>query len=142
MNRPLAFRFTTPPGNNEFVIPFDTTRHCHALSTASLAAGSAFLAPGPYRGLFAGVIWRLSVLCTGQNVTLDPQILVGNAGTAADWATQAATGIPATITAGTAGVYEFKPLAPDSRILVTAGATGPTTLIVQLDVIQNSTYGG
>lgn len=125
----IDFRWIVPPGNNGFVIPFDTTRGPANMTWAAIAAGSAYLVPGDWRAKFSGYIWSYSLRATTNDVTVDEQILTGNARTAADWETQGVAGT-FTATAGTTYPREFKPLTPDSRLLVTAGPTGPTALIV------------
>ena len=134
----FAFRFQVAPGNSAFVIPFDSTRL--AAEYASIASGGAALAPGDYRGRLRNAKIGYSVLCTTQNVTVDEQVLTGNAGTSADWDTQGASP-SATVTAGTEEIAEFRPLAPDWRILITAGATGPATLIVRGQISYTEDFG-
>lgn len=139
MPQALDFTWVTVPGNSESVIPLDSTRGLGS-SAASLATGSPFLAPGPYRGRWSGAVVRFTALSTGQNVTVLGRILTGVAGTAADWETQGAAGTM-TITAGTTAVHEWKPLAADFQLLVNAGATGPTTLVLKISVLWNGDYG-
>ena len=55
---------------------------------------------------------------------------------------QARTVSSYTVTAGTTVPREFKPLSPDHRILITAGATAPTELIIQLTLLYAPNYGG
>jgi hypothetical protein len=138
----MSFRFTVPPGNSAFVIPMDSTRGPANLSYASIAAGSSYLAPGPWRGKLVPAIVRYSIKSTTENVTLDEQVLTGVAGTSADWESQGTDGTAQTITAGTTAIREFKPLGHDWRLLITAGATGPTALVVVGELIFSSSYGG
>jgi hypothetical protein len=135
--RALQTEITTAPGNNEFVVVLDSTHRLHTGTTASVATGSAYLAPGAYRNAWAGAIVKYTVRSTTQGVTALDQILTGNAGTAADWETQGASGTHA-VTAGTTTVVEYKPLAADWRLVIQAGATGPSALVVQVSV----TFGG
>ncbi len=137
----FAFKWTAVPGNSQIVVPWDSTRGAANMLWTAVAAGAASLVPGPWRGKFTMAVVRYSILCTGQNVTLAEQVLTGNAGTAADWETQGAAGA-ATIAAGTTSVREFKPLAPDWRIMITAGATGPTLFTVWGDAAYSPSYGG
>lgn len=136
---PVSFIWTTLPGNAASVIPIDTTR-LGGVSTASVGAGSAFLVPGPDRNMWNRAVVEYTVLCTTQNVTLLLEVLTGNAGTAADWEAQGAPGTVA-VTAGTTATGEFKPLAPDWRIRILAGATAPATLVVRGTVDWGSDYG-
>lgn len=136
---PVSFKWTTLPNNSENVIPIDTTRLAN-VSTASVAAGSAFLAPGPDRNMWNRAIVELTVKATTQNVTLLLEILTGSAGTSADWEAQGAAGTQ-TVTAGTTLPVEFKPLAPDWRIRVLAGGTAPSALVIYGTVDWQSDYG-
>lgn len=138
--RKFSIGFTVPPGNNAFVIPWDSTRGPIEITHASIAAGSAYLAPGPRRGRYDGKIIRYSIKCTSQNCTVDEQILTGSAGTSADWESQGTTGTY-TLTAGTTATRDFKPLAADHRILVTAGATGPASLVLRATLITSADFG-
>lgn len=133
----FAFRFAVVPGNSAYVIPWDSTRLVPEYS--SIAAGGAALAPGSFRGHRRRAMISYSVLCTDQNVTYSEQVLTGNAGTSADWDTQG-TGT-GTVTAGTETVREFRPLCPDWRLLITAGATGPTTCLVWGTVAYTEDFG-
>lgn len=115
------------------------------MSWAGLAAGSPFLAPGAWRAMFNNIAYRYMILCATNNVVVDEQLLTGVAGTSADWTTQDPAGTDPgqyTVTAGTPVWAEFKPLSPDHRILVSAGATGPTALRVLLSVYSTQDYGG
>lgn len=134
------FRWTTIPGNSGLVIPFDSTRGPHGMTYAAIAAGGSYLAPGSMRGKYRAALIRYTVKTTTQNVTGDEQVLTGVAGTSADWETQGAAG-QYTVTAGTTTVREFKPLASDWRLLFTAGATGPATIVVAGVVVYTPDYG-
>lgn len=134
----FAFRFEIAPGNSAFVIPWDSTRLVPTY--ASIAAGGADLAPGSFRGRLRSAKVAYTVKCATNDVTYADQILTGSAGTSADWETQGASGT-ATVTAGTTSVHEFRPEAPDWRILITAGATGPTTCVIRGTVTFTEDYG-
>lgn len=136
----MSFRFETVPGNNGFIIPFDSTRGPANLSYSAIAAGSAFLAPGPWRARFAGAVIKYHILCTTQALTLDEQGLTGNAGTSADWQSQA-SGTTVPVAAGTPLPREFTFLGPEGRILLTAGAAAPATCIVWGVVYQTLDRG-
>jgi hypothetical protein len=134
------FRFETPPGNSAFVVPFDTTRGPALISYASLAAGSAFLAPGDWRGKCSPCVVKYMITVTGQAVTLDEQFRTGIAGTSADWTSQASgSAVPVPVTVPQP--REFTVNGPDGRILITAGATGPTTLVIWGTVYQTNDRG-
>lgn len=137
--RALQTEFTTIPAANESVIVLDSTRRLHTGSTASLASGSAYLAPGVYRNAWAGAIVRYTVKATTQDVTAVDEILTGNAGTSSDWETQASGS--RTVTAGTTLPIEFKPLTADWRIRIAGGGTGPSALVVQTSVVWGEDFG-
>lgn len=124
-----SFTWTTVPANSQVVVPIDTTRLGRG-ATTSIATNSAFLIPGTDRNVWNGACLRYTILTTGQNVTCLEQVLTGAANAAADWETQGAAG-SVTVTAGTTSTREFKPLAPDWRLRIDAGATGPTTLVLK-----------
>lgn len=132
----LNITHTTVPGNSAYVIPIDSTRGLIQGTTASIASGSTYLAPGTLRHRWAKAVVSYSVYCTGQNVTVNEQVLRGVAGTSADWETYGGTSVGQfTVTASaTTTEREFTPGNSDFRILVTAGATGPTTLVVRIMV--------
>jgi hypothetical protein len=143
---PLTIHCTVAPGNSQFVVVFDTTRGLALGTQDAVATGTARLIPlstdtKGRRGAFAGASLRYSALCTGQNVTLLQQDLTGVGGVAGDWETQGAAG-SVTVTAATTAVGEFKPLTPDWRVVVQAGATGPTTCVVKLAITWGEDYGG
>lgn len=133
--RKFSLRFEAPPGNSSFVVPWDSTRGILGLVYASEAANPA---PGPRRGQYDKKKIKYTLLVTGQNVTIDEQLLVGNAGTNADWVTQ---GAQVAVVAGTPVSREFKHISTDGRLLVGAGATGPTTLIFRGTIEDTSDYG-
>lgn len=133
----FATRFTVAPGNSQYVVPWDTTRGIEGFLSTAQASNPA---PGGKRGAFAGKLLRYTIRCTGQNCTVDEQILSGNAGTNADWETQETTG-NYTLTASTTAVREFKWLNGDARVLVTAGATGPTTFFFYGTVVDAPDHG-
>lgn len=135
------FRWTTLPGNSGYVIPFDSTRGPHGMTYSAIAAGGSFLAPGGMRGKYRAALIRYTVKCTTQNVTVDEQILTGVAGTSADWETQNGASGTYTVTAGTTADSEFKPLSSDWRLLITAGATAPSALVVTGVVVYTPDYG-
>lgn len=128
-------RFDIPPGNAAFVVPWDSTRGIEGLIYASEAANPA---PGRLRGRYSKKKIKYTLLVTGQDVAIDEQLLIGNAGTNADWVTQGAQ-VP--VVAATPVSREFKAIATDQRILVTAGGTGPTTLVFRGTVEDTADYG-
>jgi hypothetical protein len=133
------FRFEVVPGNNAFIIPFDTSRG-PILSQASIAAGGALLAPGDYRGRYSPCVVKYAITVTVQPVTLDEQVRTGIAGTSADWTSQAAgSAVPIAITVPV--LREFTVNGPDGRILISAGVTGPTTCIIWGAVYQTNDRG-
>jgi hypothetical protein len=143
-HRSLRITSTVAPAASEFVVVFDSTRGLNT-SNASVATGTAGLVPlstdnRGRRGMFSGGLIRYTALSTTQNVTLLLQVLTGVGGVAGDWETQGAAG-SVTITAATTAVGEFKPLAPDWRVVVQAGATGPATCVVKLNVLWGEDYG-
>lgn len=140
---PLTITCTVAPGNSQFVVVFDTTRGLMGTQDA-VASGNARLVPlstdaGGRRSSFARPVLEYSALCTTQNVTLLQQDLTGVAGVAGDWETQAAAG-SVTVTAGTTAIGEWKPLTPDWRVVVQAGATGPATCVVKLTIAWGEDY--
>jgi hypothetical protein len=142
---PLPVHCTTNPGNSQFVVVFDTTRGLALGDQVAVASGNARLVPlstdaKGRRGAFTGAALRGTILCTTQNVTLLQQDLTGVAGAATDWETQGTAG-SVTITAGTTQPFEFKPLAPDWRLVVQAGATGPDSCVVKLAITWGEDYG-
>lgn len=140
---PISFRFDSAPGANQIAIAFDSTRGPANMTWAPVAAGSAFLVPGPWRAAYPGAVIRYSILCTAQSVTLAEQVLTGssNPAVAGDWETQGAAGA-AVIAAGVTAPREFKPLTPDWRITLTAGGTGPTLFTVWGTIVYGPSYGG
>lgn len=136
----IDFTYTQKPGNSGFVIPIDSTRGLVESTGGPILAGSAFLAPGSFRYKWPRRIVTWTIKAATQNVTLDEQVLSGIAGTSSDWETQGAAGTH-TITAGTTATGEFKPLSPDWRILITAGATGPSACIIKITSTFSSDYG-
>lgn len=140
MLKPAALRWTVPPGNNGFVIPFDSTRHFHGMTQGAIAAGSEFLAPGRCRGLFTGMGLRVSIRNGDQQVTSTAQILTGNAGTSADWETQGAAGTRV-VALNTTDVFDFLPMAADFRLMIAAGATGPNSLVVMVEIVPMNDFG-
>lgn len=130
----IVILHTTVPGNSAFVVPVDSTRGLIQGTQASIASGSSFLAPGTFRGRWTKGVVTYSISCTGQNVTVDEQILTGVAGTSADWETQGASPSFTQVAAAATTTREFTPSAADFRLLVSAGATGPTTITIRLMV--------
>jgi len=135
----FTWRFEIPPGNSAFVVPFDSTRNIFEQLLASQAANPA---PGVLRGKKRRAMISYTILTTGQNVTVNEQDRTAFAGTNADWSTQGGAAGTATVTAGTPTVREFRPLSPDWRVLVTAGATGPTTLVFDSTISYTEDFGG
>jgi len=138
-HRSLDIVCTVVPGNNNFVVVADSTR-CLNNTQADIATGAAGLVPGVFRNRWARAVIEYTALCTTQNVTLLLQILTGVGGVAGDWETQGSAG-SVTVTAATTSVGEFKPLGADWRIVVQAGATGPATCVVKLNVASGEDYG-
>lgn len=129
------------PGNSASIVVVDSTYGLINGSQATMHASTGtYLTPGPYRNRWAGAIVRYTVACTSQNVTALDQILTGVAGTSSDWETQGTAGTH-TVTAATTTVVEFKPLSPDWRVRIDAGATGPATLVVRVSVVWGEDYG-
>lgn len=142
---PLTIVCSTVPGNNQFVVAFDTTRGLITADQTAVASGNARLVPlstssGGRRSAFAGASIRYSALCTTQNVTLLQQDLTGVGGVAGDWETQGSAG-SVTVTAGTTAVGEWKPLTADWRVVVQAGGTGPDTCVVKLVITWGEDFG-
>lgn len=133
--RKFSLTFTAVPGDSAFVVPWDSTRGIEGIVYASEAANPA---PGPKRGRYAGKKIAYTVEVTGQNVAIDEQLLIGNAGTNADWETQGAQ-VPVVV--GTRQSREFKHISTDGRILITAGGTAPATLVFRGTVQDTSDYG-
>lgn len=135
---PTYIRWTTVPGNLGYVIPFDSTYNLtDVLNRGALAAGSAYLAPGPKRGQFPN--WTLKGVCRsvgGSDIAVAMQSRTLNAGTSGDWETD--SGGTMTITAGGAGApFHWHAAGIDFRLLLTAGATGPTSLLVEITLIPS-----
>lgn len=135
---------TALPGNSQIVPIIDTT-YWQAGGTWGPAASAA--APGLSRGQLAGARITGSVTPTGQNVTITFQILSNPAGTTsaafeADVNVSGTSGTgSATITAASTFTYSWLPVTPDWRIIITAGATGPTTLRTTADIVWDRTSG-
>lgn len=103
-------------------------------STNSLAVATpSSLVPGPYRGRWANMGVKGTVAATGQNVTLNLEVLTGSAGTSSDWEIESSGTV--TVTAGTTYSFRWRPVAPDFRIREVNGAAGPTTLVCRLELI-------
>lgn len=138
-SRALNVKTTTVPANNESIVVLDSTRRLFSGTQASIASGSAYLAPGNYRNAWAGAIVRYTVKATTQNVTATEQLLTGAAGTSADWETGAAGSH--TVTAGTTYNGEWKPQGADWRLKIDAGATGPSAIVVNASVVFGEDFG-
>ena len=139
----MPIRWTVPPGNSGYVIPFDSTRGPHGMVQAAIAAGSAYLVPGPMRGKYAGFGYRITVYSSDQAVTLEEQCLMRNGNAAADWVTQGGAGVGShTVASGVEFTGDFLPMGSDHRLLVTAGATAPTLLVVNVTLFRTADYGG
>jgi hypothetical protein len=134
-SRKFSLRFTVPPGDNAFVVPWDSTRGILGLVYASEAANPA---PGAQRARYDKKKVKYTIVCAGASASFDEQILIGNAGTNADWETQ---GAQVVLADGVRQAREFKPIATDHRILVTAGGTGPTTFVYRGTIEDTSDYG-
>lgn len=117
------------PGNNGYTILVDSTRYLMEPRGPHTANPD----PGRFRGKWSG--WRVEggIATTGQDVTLLFQILEDRTATAAaSWKTDTTTAPGSgsvTITAA-ADAYRFNwmPNGSEFRVLVDAGATGPTTM--------------
>lgn len=138
--KPMEIRWTAVPANNGICVLFDSTRGPGLMSSAGVLTGSSFLAPGPHRGLYAGYGIRYTIRVTGNNCTGDEQIKTANAGASTDWETQGATGTY-TITAGTTVTREFKPMGGEWRLILTAGATAPTTVFFEAVIYPIEDWG-
>jgi hypothetical protein len=134
-SRTFSLKYTILPGNSAYVVPWDSTRGIEGIVYASEASNPA---PGPKRGRYDGKLIRYTLKVGGFDVSLDEQVLDGVAGTNADWNTQTAT---VTVAAGTTVTREFKPFSPDHRILITAGASAPTTLVFKGTILDCADFG-
>lgn len=142
---PITLSNTTAlPGNSQIVPVIDTT---YWNNTAPWAAAASAAAPGKSRGALGGYRVTGSVACTGQNVTLTFQILTNPSGTTnaafeADTNVSGTGGTGAvTVVAGTTQPFSWLPTTPDWRIIITAGATGPTTLRTAVNIVHGRTAG-
>lgn len=134
------FRYTVIPAAGEFGIAFDSTRGPALITYASIPSGSAFLAPGAWRGHFSPAVVKYTIQCTGNNVAVDEQVLVGVAGTSSDWSTQGASPSFTQVAAATATLREFTPNAVDWRLLLTSAAL-PTGVTIWGTVYTTSDRG-
>jgi hypothetical protein len=134
---PMHIRWTIPPGNSQIVQPFCSTyRIDQSVSHGAFAAAAAAEAPGDIRGKWSGWTMRGLVNCTVQDVTVGLYIKTGNVGTSADWEIDA--GPPSgtfTVTAATARPFTWRPGGSEFRMRVTAGATAPTTLYIDITLM-------
>lgn len=127
------------PGNSGFLVPFDSTQGLHGSSVCKALAANP--AAGSLRMRWPRSVVKYSVECTGQNVTVDEQVLTGVAGTNADWTTQTAGGTFTVVAAAAPTLREFTPGLSDFRVLVTGGATAPTTLIIRVMAYETADRG-
>lgn len=124
MGKRRTFIFPTlSTSNNATSYVFDST---YGLVSAASAT------PGPYRGRFAGMGIKGTIYATGQNVTINYNVLVDSTGTSSDW--QAETPSTSTVTAGTPFALRWTPVSPDFQLTITNGGTGPTKLVARLEI--------
>lgn len=130
MRAPISFTFSDVPADSGTAYPLDSTRRTISAATA---------APGPYRATWAGGRVVGLVSNGDQAVTMTYEILVGVAGSSADWSTDvtADSGGVFTIAASTAKVIDWAPPAADYRIKIVAGSNNPSFLTCRLEVVFN-----
>lgn len=142
---PISYKVTTTPVASEVVILMDSTRWPSGpVSFASQhATTGTYLTPGSDRGFLKRAVVSVSIKAAAQAVTLTYDILTGNAGTKDDWENQGGAGVGSiTVASGTTYTGEFKPMAADFRVKVTAGGVAPDSLICQVQFISPTTdYG-
>jgi hypothetical protein len=128
------------PANSEYVVLFDSTRFIGGSPVfTSMAATAAAFDPGPKRGDFAGYKVIATIKNGDQNVSVLEQGLTGNAGTEADWETEAAGTVAVAL--NTTQPIEWKPASRDFRLLVLAGANNPSALFSTIALVPCSDYG-
>lgn len=126
------------PGNSEYVLLCDSTYGIPTDAQAIASSATDIVPGGDGPNSYVGGRLMGWILSTGQDVTAYFQIRTGVAGTAADWTTDPSgpgTAGVMTVTAGTVSNFSWRPNARDFRILVVAGATGPTTLTAEANLI-------
>jgi hypothetical protein len=132
VTRAIAFpcESTVIPGASETVLVLDSTRMKtpSAMPTAAVSGASSYLAPGPDRGQFVGMIVSLVVSPVGQPVTVRLQSRVGATGTSSDW--QSDDGGDITAAADSHTPIQWEPAGNDWRVIVVAGGTPPSSLLV------------
>lgn len=137
------FAWRVAPTAGQFCVPFDSTRRVDQISYASLAAGSAFLAPGDMRGHLSPLVVQYSVEQATNDLIVDEQVLAGRAGTSADWETQGTSPSFTQTAAAGATQREFTPYNPDARLLLTCAGGGAATLVsIWGTVFQHVNRGG
>lgn len=126
--------WTTVPENSEVIVPLDTTRiPGNSGAYGSMATSDARLAPGGARAQFAGgFVTCVISIGAGDSITVNWQVLKGNAGTESDWANdpEGPDAGATTQTASTDTPYEWKPSGNDYRIKITAGANNPASIYI------------
>ena len=135
---PISVTWTVKPGNSESVIVIDSTRWPSGPTSgvSQHATTGSFLTPGQDRGFLSKAIVNYTVKAATSDVTVLDQLLTGVAGTSADWETTA-TGSH-TVTAGSTTSVTFTPTLADWRIRIDAGGTGPTALVVRVNITFNA----
>lgn len=130
------------PGNNEIAILFDTTRELVSPAPAAVAAGSAFLIPGPLRGKFPRGILNGFVRVTAQAVDLKCYRRTEYDGDANDWELEGDFGTAGVqnVPAGTSQPFEIR---TDGEFLlrVDCGATAPTIFVAEITWTPTSDFG-
>lgn len=144
LDEPMQLRWTTAPGNSQIAILWDSTRGPAKMTWAPVAAGSAFLVPGDFRGMFGRVIIAGTLRVTGQAVTLTfyRRTSFTSPAAAADWELDSSAPGAGTIAVAASVTQPYEWLAKeDSLILATAGGTGPTLFYSDITVTPTQDYG-
>lgn len=132
------------PGNSQIVPLIDTT---YWRDTGNWPAAASAAAPGKSRGQLGGYRITGTVKPTGQSVTVTFQILTNPTGTTsaafeADVNVSGTGGTGSVVVAsGSTQPFSWLPPTPDWRIIITAGATGPTTLSTTAEIVKARTSG-
>lgn len=120
------FTPTVTLANNGVTVVYDTTYGFGRATSTTVV--------GPFRSRRANHRCAGSVTCTDQNVTLRLDGLENGA-----WV----TGISSTtVTAGNTQPFDFLSRHPDWRVVIVNGATGPTTLVVEAQLIRGDRSPG
>lgn len=135
---------TALPGNSQITPVIDTTYWNDSPPWAPAAAAAP---PGKSRGQLAGGRITGTITPVAQNATVTFLLLTDPSGTTAA-AFEADVNVSGTggtgsavITAGSTFTYSWLPTSPDWRVIVTAGATGPTALRTTVNIIWDRTSG-